>query len=30
MIALGGGGYNRNNIAIAWSEVVKVLGNTNP
>lgn len=30
MIALGGGGYNRNNIAIAWSKVVKVLGNTNP
>ena len=28
MIALGGGGYNRNNIAAAWVEVVKVLGNT--
>ena len=28
MIALGGGGYNRNNIAAAWVEVVKALGNT--
>jgi acetoin utilization protein AcuC len=25
MIALGGGGYNRNNIAAAWVEVIKVL-----
>lgn len=28
MIALGGGGYNRNNIAAAWVEVVKALSNT--
>ena len=28
MLALGGGGYNRNNIAAAWVEVVKALGNT--
>jgi acetoin utilization deacetylase AcuC-like enzyme len=25
MIALGGGGYNRANIASAWVEVVKLL-----
>ncbi len=28
MIALGGGGYNRDNIAKAWTEVVKVLSNS--
>ncbi len=30
MIALGGGGYNRNNIAVAWTEVVKVMSSTIP
>lgn len=28
ILALGGGGYNRNNIATAWCEVVKVLSNS--
>ncbi|MEM2760314.1 MAG: acetoin utilization protein AcuC [Nitrososphaerales archaeon] len=28
ILALGGGGYNRNNIATAWTEVVKALHST--
>jgi len=25
IIAMGGGGYNRNNLALGWNEVVKAL-----
>ncbi|MFQ5941145.1 MAG: acetoin utilization protein AcuC [Nitrososphaerales archaeon] len=28
MVALGGGGYNRNNIAMAWVEVVRTFSNS--